>query len=52
MPGQQEVAKASLDYRVQSDKIDHYDEDYHYYHDSTDYKMWQGSLQHKNQLTF
>ena len=43
-----------VDNRVPVDKIDHYDdddydEDYHYhYHDSTDSKMWQGSLPHKN----
>ena len=30
----------SLDGRVEGDKIDHY------YHDWTDYKMWQGSLPH------
>ena len=33
-----------VDNRVPVDKIDHYD--YHY-HDSTDSKMWQGSLPHK-----
>ena len=40
-----------VDNRVPVDKIDHYDddEDYHYhYHDSTDSKIWQGSLPHKN----
>ena len=36
----------SLDDRVHGDKIDDYDEDYHY-HDLTDFKMWQGSLSHK-----
>ena len=32
---------------VSGDKIDDDDDDY-IYHDSTDSKMWQGSLPHKN----
>ena len=37
--------------RVPGNKIDEDDDDYNYdedYHDSTDSKMWQGSLPHKN----
>ena len=36
------------DDRVPGDKIDDYEDDYHYhYHDSTESKMWQDSLPHK-----
>ena len=34
--------------RLPGDKIDDYDEVYHY-HDSTDFKMWQDSLPHKKE---
>ena len=35
--------------RVGGDKIDHYcDDDYYDDDDNTDFKMWQGSLPHKN----
>ena len=44
----QEGKVSFWDNRVPGDKIDDddYDDDYHY-HESTDYKMWQGSLPHK-----
>ena len=38
---------SSLDDRVPGDKIDDYVDD-EVYDDSTDFKMWQGSLPHKN----
>ena len=37
---------SSLDDRVPGDKIDDYVDD-EVYDDSTDFKMWQGSLPHK-----
>ena len=50
----QEGKVSFWDNRVPGDKIDDddddgYDDDYDY-HDSTDSKMWQGSLPHKNIL--
>ena len=42
--------RSLLDDRVPGDNTDDNDDDYHY-HDSTDSKMWQGSLPHKNRLT-
>ena len=40
-----------MDERVPGDKIDHDDDDYHYYDDQTEFKMCQGSLPHKKSCT-